>query len=187
MTSKSSDPKQGLALWLSFLVIPILLYFQSNYFMSWTNGISVMFIFMGVSGLGMILDQLNNPQLSVDLRKMHSNTFTSLGIGVAFLVLWIYLNQITSTIWMRSASFFVLVLALYGIVLGIVNILFGILFRDTPSKDTSTHRDNTSSTSLPFDEAKNWSRVQRLFAWIGGFITITAAILQSLQILKVIP
>jgi len=175
-TRKQSDVRTGIALAVSAFTVSIFLYFQPQYFGVVTTPVAIALIVLGFAGLGIELDKITSKETgSLVDHKKGPGIFNNLGIGIALLVVWGALYHYFSTIWMNVLTSPVLLLGTYGIVLGLVNILFLVLVKSS---------DKTASTQNEPD--KPGLLAIKVISAISGVLGFIASLIQILQFFGVI-
>ncbi len=147
----------GIALALSFLAVSAFLYYFPQYVANeiLTRVLSILFASAGIAGLGIELDKLGGKE-----RKLG---FGNLGIGLMIGGIWAAGYYYLNIWWVNLLLLIVLLLALYGIFLGFVQVIIIL----------------ASSSSVKVSVAKLAIAVIQIAAFI-------AAVLQIMQILKLI-
>lgn len=177
---RRNDPLSGLTLSLAFFVSSILLYFKSDFFGSWTRGIALLLIVIGLIGFGVEIEK----QIKKNNKKIKEieigGGFDNLGVGLAILVICLILTHNFPMVWLNALLSFLYFLSLYGIILGISNIILRFAHKNEKI-------EMVSSTNNQFEKGQNQSKpiikAILLFSGIVGFI---ASIIQILQFLKII-
>lgn len=111
---------EGVSLWLAFLLVSVYLYITPDYFYyTWiTKTTSIFFGVLGVIGLSLELNKLNNNDTKLGL--------DNLGIGLGIGALWLYLNSVNIYPILNVALLFLLLLSIYGILMGLIGMLVNI-------------------------------------------------------------
>lgn len=150
--------KGGLALGLGFLVVATYLMFTPEYFGNdtITRVVSIIIFLLGIIGLSLELNKLVGEHKKIG--------FDDFGLGLTLVIIWAILHYYFPQTWVNIILFFLLLLAVYGMLLGFINIIHSIII------DTSSIRKKTVKALVV---------LAQIVAFIG-------ALLQSMQILKLI-
>jgi hypothetical protein len=160
---RTSTPKEsfksGLALSIAFLIMSVFVYFNPSYLGNATISVIVSVILggIGVAGLSVELDKLGGKDSSFGI--------SNLGIGLLIGSVWALLYYYFPLWWLNIITSFILLLSLYAISLGLIN-TFEIIF--------------TKSASIKIGLIK-------IVIAIAQIVAFTAALLQVMQILKIVP
>ncbi|MBA7491681.1 hypothetical protein ES702_02229 [subsurface metagenome] len=103
--------------------------------------------------------------LSVELNKFKKIKLDNLGIGIVFGILWAIIYYLSPIWWVNIITFPLLFYAVYGILLGLINIFKAIIFSDISLK------------------SKILVKIPLL---VGQLLGIVFVILQIIKILKII-
>ncbi len=160
--------------------------FQSDYFGLVTHAVAIVCLFIAFAGFGIEMENLaNGRDASLTGYKKGTEIFINLGIGLALFILWLSLYQLNVGLILNIAISPVLMFGVYGMCLGIVNTLFTLLPNEVKNiKRSDLTQTEPSSTKRPFNTQGSATKI---VAFIVGTTTFFAALLQILQILKVIP
>ncbi|QHA92247.1 hypothetical protein [Bacillus sp. N1-1] len=124
---KEDDIPFGIGLSVAFIIIATFVYLQPEYLGSSTVSIifSSIFITIGVAGLGIELNKLNDKQ---------NSGFENMGIGLGFLMVWAVLHYFFPLVWVNWLLIVVLLFALIFITTGIANLVFTLATLNTKKK-----------------------------------------------------
>lgn len=192
-----SGPQGRLAIAVASLIVSILLYFHSSYFGSGTTFVSTFCVLFGFVWLGQAIDKfIGSKQVVLSTENNKAEIFTTLGMGIGFIVGWYAIDINTYQIWVRALIAPILYYAIVFILTGIINGI--IIFSSQTEKrndeflvsllDTSGAKQLSSGTkqsSSSSNLVKN-SYLRTILAAIAGITAFIAALLQILQILKLI-
>jgi len=185
-STKPGDVRSGIALALTAFIISMFLYCEPQYFGSLTKAVAVVLIFVGFASLGIELEQLTSTRRRALIdRNNDSGIFTNLGIGLAILVVWASLHHYFPSIWVNVLISILLLLSVYGMTLGLVNILFRVACK---SRDEG---DSASTGSIDADASQNRTKkpgslAVKIAVAVSGVIGFVASMIQILQFLKII-
>lgn len=157
--AKEEKIKEGTALATSFLAVSVFLYITPDYFKihNITKIVSIVFGIIGVIGLSLELNKLNSNSKKLGL--------DNLGVGLGLGSIWALIYYYYPIWWVNILTFPLLILTLYGIILGIIEVISAILTKEKSIKTTFL-------VKLPV-----------AIAQVAGFIL---TVLQLLQIVKII-
>jgi hypothetical protein len=188
---KSVNPRSGMAVALTFFAISIFLYFQPKYFDVATVGVSLASIIIGFAGLGSELNKISSGEGNfADDFKRGAGIFDNTGYGIALLILWGALYYYFPIIWVNVIISPILLFAIYGIILGLVNGFFDFTLskKDLDEQKIAIEaKPENKEALLQYNTSKYYLIVKSVVVVIVGTVGFVAALLQALQILKIIP
>jgi len=185
-TTKPGDVQSGIALAVTAFIVSIFLYFQSQYFGSFTKAAAIFLIVIGFGGLGIELEKLtSDKRRSIINQKKGSGIFDNLGIGLALFVVWATLYFYFPIIWVNVLTSGFLLFSVYGMALGFTNMLFRVPSKSR-TKNSSIVIDLEESSSEQTTRHKSQPVAIRIAIVASGIIGFIASMIQILQFLKII-
>lgn len=153
---KKRDFFSGISLAFTFLLIALILFLLPNFFkyIIVTRIFMLIFTVVGIVGLGTELNKL--------FPKKKKSGFQDLTIGLGFGIIWIVIYYYFPIWWVNIITFPILFFAVYGLLLGFINISKVIIFSDISLKK------------------------KILVRILGQLLGIALVVLQILKILKII-
>lgn len=128
--SREDSMKEGIALALTFLALSAFLYIFPDYFHVHivSKIISVIFGIIGIMALGLELNKVSSNEKKLGL--------DNLGVGLGLGAIWGILYYYFPYWWVNILGFTILMLAVYGIVLGLIGIIMNIFSNDLSLRKT---------------------------------------------------
>lgn len=128
---KQNSIVEGVSIGITFIIVGVILLFLPDYFRNETvtNALAYVSIFFGMFGLGIELNKLNG-----DAPKIGLDDFA---LGIAFIVLWIWLYSSFDYLLVNILILFILLLGIFSTILGTIRFGSGI-FQSENKKSVAT-------------------------------------------------
>ena len=172
---RKSDVRSGISLAITFFIISIFLYFLPEYFGSVTNLISVVLLVLGVMLLGVQLNNISSSRVDSGKREDNRGIFDRIGVGVGFFIIWAVLYRRYPITWVNSITSLLLLVGIFGITLGLINLLFFV-----------SEQGDKSVSKKKIKRRSSWSLPQKIVTAISGTIGFIASLMQILEYFNVI-
>ncbi len=184
-TSRASSVSTGIALALTAFALSMFLFFDRQYFGSYSGTMAVALVVIGFAALGTELESLSEEgQQSTMGQAKASGVFSNIGIGLALLIAWAALYSSVSTTWGNILLFPILLFAIFGTMLGFVNLLLSATPVGSDIQDN--HPSSNAVAQAQNRVNRPWSLALRIAVAISGILGFIASVLQILQFLKIV-
>lgn len=168
----------GIATYITFFLVSILLYFQNDYFGSSTNLVAFICVVIGIMGMGNSLDKAINSDFG-ERNNLPKNTefFGNLGLATGLFLICLVVSRTVPSMLVKviTAPFFFLSYMIFISSLVYLWVL-GMIRSSQDTIDSSQTADNR----------KQQKKVFKILALISGIIGFIASLIQILQFLKII-
>lgn len=168
----------GIATYITFFLVSILLYFQNDYFGSNTNLVASICVVIGIMGMGNFLDKAINSDFG-ERNNLPKNTefFGNLGMSIGLFLICLVVSRAVPTMLVKviTAPFFFLSYMIF-----ISSLVYLWILGMIPSSQDAIDISQT------VDNRKQQKKVFKFIAITSGIIGFIASLIQILQYLKIL-